>query len=145
MTGYPNIRAQKIGETDFVERAANRDIDALPGATDVTGVFEIAMAVAGAALGNRNRTLERIDDIRRTDLGCVPGELVAAVRATGRTYDFGFCQCFQQLANGWKRDTGRAGDLRGADQVGCIVAGQVRQYDGAVVGKPADTQHGRTP
>src|SRR5690606_23635617 len=96
------VGAQEVGEADLIERPAYRHVDALPGMADTAHGFQSAVALAGAALGDGDRSLERIDHVRRADVFRVAGQPVASVRASRGDHQPRPGQRFQQLADRWQ-------------------------------------------
>ncbi len=63
----------QVGEADAFERFANAVIDALPRRADAAVRLEIAAAVRGAALRDRDGALEGIENLGGADGGGRPG------------------------------------------------------------------------
>src|SRR5690606_19603283 len=95
------VGAQEIRKADLIERVAYRHVDPLPGMADAAHGFQPAVALAGAALGDGDRSLERVNHVRGADAVRVPGQPVASVRASCGDHEAGPCQRFQQLADRW--------------------------------------------
>jgi hypothetical protein len=73
----------EVDEADFTEGVAYGDVDALPRIADAASLGDIALAVGRAALRDRYRPFQRIDDFRGADGTGIAGEHVAAVGAPG--------------------------------------------------------------
>jgi len=102
-------------KTHLVQRATNRQIHSLPRATHATGGLQFALAGAGSAVGDGDRTLERIEDGSSGDLSGGAGECVAAMQAARRAYEARTLQSFERFADG------RHGDLRALSKGRCAL------------------------
>ena len=65
--GQRAVASQEVLQADVLESVAYRNIDPLPRAADTAEGLEVAMAVAAAALRNRYRSLQCVDDVGSTD------------------------------------------------------------------------------
>ena len=52
----------------ILECPPNCYVDSLPGTAHTANAFMLAITVTGAALGNRNRAFQRIDNVGGTDV-----------------------------------------------------------------------------
>ena len=103
--------------------------------------LDVAGAVVAAALGDRDRALDRIDDGGRADLLRRAGELVAAVRAAHRGHEARAVEVLQQLADRRQAEARALGHL-GRRVAAARRRGEAGQDDRAVIGEFADAKHG---
>ena len=59
-----SFKARKLRKTHVIQRATDGEVDALPRTTDATGGFDLALPLAGRAIGDGNGTLEHIENRR---------------------------------------------------------------------------------
>jgi hypothetical protein len=71
-------------ERHILERAADRRIDPLPRSADLAEPLDAALACGPAALGDRDRTFEDVENLRRRDFFGLAREPVAALRTAPR-------------------------------------------------------------
>jgi len=120
------------------------NINALPGITDIAYVFVVTMAVDRAALGNRDRPFEGIDDVCGTYLPGGTCKPVATIGAASRCQELSPCQRFEQLADRGQGDAGRLSDV-GGTAYGTWIARKVGEHYGSVIREFADSEHGVSP
>jgi hypothetical protein len=65
---YGAIGAQQIAETYVVQGTSNSYVYALPRAPDTADAFMLTQAVDRTALGYRDRSFQRVDDIGSANL-----------------------------------------------------------------------------
>ena len=97
--------------------------------------------VAGAALGDRYRALQRVNDVCCTDFVRCLGQPIAAIRAARRRDQPRARQQLEQFAHCRWRDTGCRGHV-GSAANGGLVRCQMGEQDSPVIGKFADSEHG---
>src|SRR5262245_47292236 len=90
----------QVGEAHTFERFANARVDALPGRADAAVGLEIAKAVRRAAFGDRDGSLERVEDLGGADRRGGTGKGVTALDAAARYDEARMNQRLQQLADG---------------------------------------------
>ena len=101
--------------------------------------LEVAGAVVAAALGDRDRALDRVDDRGGADRGCRAGELVAAVASrASEVTQAGAMEALQQLADRRQPEPRALGDLGRRAVGGPGAAARQARIDRAVVGEFAD-------
>ena len=74
-------RMCKICQRDGVQRTTDGAVDLLPGVTDRTAFLKFTLAVSHAALGDAQRSLKHVDDLRRTDALRRARQGIAAIRS----------------------------------------------------------------
>src|SRR5512138_2679590 len=134
-------RSRKLGKRDVRERSSYGCVHSLPRVSDAAIRLEPARALLTAALRDRERSLECIEDVRGRNPGSGTRELIAAVAAAGRRDEATSLQFLQQLARRRQADAGALRNFRGGPQpIG--LARETRQNHGPVVGQFADSKHG---
>src|SRR5690606_8233395 len=99
----------QVLEAHAVKGRADALVDALPRHADAAVRFEAAAAVARAAFGDRDRALERIDDLRGADRIGGPRERIPPLSPSSGHHETGADERFQQLAD---RRLAQAGGVR---------------------------------
>ena len=89
------LNARQLCQRHIVERPADGAIDALPGMPDAAIRFDATAAVLAAALRDRKRAFQCVENLRRSDLGRRLRQLIAAMTAAGRHHQAAALQRFQ--------------------------------------------------
>src|SRR5688500_17944004 len=87
-------------ESDVRQRTPDCAVHSLPDLADAAIRFDAAVAVLAAALRDRERPLQRVEDARRADLAGRTRELIAAVTAASRDHQTAALKLLEQLAHG---------------------------------------------
>lgn len=139
---HRTVGPNEVIESYVLQRAMNRYIDALPGATDAAYAFVLAIAVERTALGYRYGTFQRIDNIGSAYMLGAARQPVATIRTTRRRHESCTCQGLEQFADGGQANARRLGNVGGTAN-GSLVRRQVGEQDRSIVGQFADSEHGR--
>src|SRR5690349_6442464 len=110
---------------------------------DFAGALEPALAVSRRAIRERDRTLERIENVARADLGCGSRELIATAQSTCGRDESRLLQLFEQLAHSRQRET-RLLRKRGGRLQTLRFLRQCCQDYGRVIGQATDPKHGKS-
>ena len=86
---------RQLRKRDIGEGAPDCSIHPLPRMSDTAVRFEPTRAVLAAAFRDRERPLERIEDLRGRDAGGGPCELIAAVTAASGCHESAALQLLQ--------------------------------------------------
>src|SRR5262245_25303388 len=132
----------ELCERDVVQGAPDGPVDALPRVADPADVFDAAVAVLAAALGDRDRPFQGIEYRGRTDSRRRPGQVVAPVSSACRGDEPGALQSLQELADRGGCQARPLGD-RGSGMQPLRVRREVGENDGRIVRQLADPQHDR--
>ena len=100
--------------------------------------LDVAVARAACAFRERDRPLDRVDDVGGADRGRRAGQLVAAVGAAHRAHEARALEFLEQLAHGRDADVRALGDFGRAREGAAREAGEDH---GRVVRQAADAQH----
>src|SRR6185295_1349337 len=93
------VEPGELRQADLGQRAANRGVETLPGATGNAVVFEAAIPRTGGTIREGDRSFQGAENGRGADSVRWPGQLVSAVRATRGIDQAGAVQLLQQLGD----------------------------------------------
>src|SRR5262245_10244827 len=85
--GGTAFQPRELRERDVGECTADRAVHTLPDVSDAAVRFDTAVAVLAAALGDRERSFERVENARGADLVRRARKLIAAVTAARRDHE----------------------------------------------------------
>src|SRR5688500_335432 len=124
-------------ESDVRQRAPDCAVHSLPDTSDAAIRFAAAVAVLAAALPDRERAFERIEDARRADLAGRTRELIAAVTAASGDHETAALKLLEQLAYGRQADARALGHFGGSPQP-VRLGREAGQDHRSVIGQLAD-------
>src|ERR1700688_627804 len=81
------IEPRKLRKTDVSQTSADRNVQALPAASDSTGFLDAAMAVARGAIGEGERSLKSVEDRGGADVAGGTRKLIAAMQPAARGHE----------------------------------------------------------